>query len=92
MLLHGDDKVNHGFYIETGKLFEQYPDAGAVFSDFEYIDSRSNKLLYSEEPLMKSSGVINNWLERIALSQRVQPPSMVIKRSVYEHLGRIREK
>ncbi len=86
-LLHGDDKVNHGFYKETGKLFEQYPDAGAVFSDFEYIDNRSNKLLYSEEPLMKSSGVINNWLERIALSQRVQPPSMVIKRSVYEHLG-----
>lgn len=85
-ILHGDDKLKRGFYEEIGSLYEQFPDVGAVFSDFEYIDSSSNKL-YTEAPLMENSGVIENWLERISISQRVQPPSMVIRRSVYEHLG-----
>ncbi|HEY0670402.1 MAG TPA: glycosyltransferase, partial [Sphingobacteriaceae bacterium] len=85
-ILHGDDKIKAGFYDEIGCLFEQNKDIGAAFTDFEYIDSSGNKL-YTEAPLMEATGLIDNWLEKIAVRQRVQPPAMVIKRSVYEHLG-----
>ncbi|RCJ22326.1 hypothetical protein A6770_29945 [Nostoc minutum NIES-26] len=34
------------------------------------------------------SGILSNWLERIAIEQRIQTPSIVVRRSVYEKLGR----
>lgn len=85
-ILHGDDRVKPGFYEEIAHMFRQHPSAGAVFCDFEYIDDKG-KVLYTDKPLLEHSGVLENWLERIAVGQRIQPPSMVIKRSVYEHLG-----
>ena len=85
-ILHGDDKVKPGFYKEIEAMFKQHPSAGATFCDFEYIDNKS-RILYTDKPLLKKSGILPDWLERIAVGQRIQPPSMVIKRSVYEHLG-----
>jgi GT2 family glycosyltransferase len=32
-------------------------------------------------------GILDGWLERIALGQRLQTPCMVVRRSVYEHVG-----
>jgi len=33
------------------------------------------------------SGVLHDWLETIAIGQRLQPPCMVVRREVYERLG-----
>jgi hypothetical protein len=33
------------------------------------------------------SGVLENWLERLALEQRIMTPSMVVRRDVYEGVG-----
>ena len=32
-------------------------------------------------------GVLEHWLERIAVGQRLQPPTIVVRRSVYERIG-----
>jgi hypothetical protein len=42
----------------------------------------------SVAPLLQGhSGVLDNWLETIALGQRLQAPAMVVRRAVYEQLG-----
>jgi hypothetical protein len=33
------------------------------------------------------SGILDDWLERIAVEQRLQTPAMVVRREVYERLG-----
>ena len=43
---------------------------------------RDLSLLERETP-----GVIPNWIERIAVTQRIECPSIVVKREVYEKLG-----
>lgn len=85
-ILHGDDFVVDGFYQEIQTLFDAHPTIGAAFTDFIYVDEE-NKELWVEKPLTTETGVLDNWLEKIAVGQRVQPPAMVVKRSVYEQLG-----
>lgn len=85
-LLHGDDSVRAGFYQKLQTAFTQRPDLGAAFCRHIYIDDRSQwqGLSLLEQP---ESGVLDQWLERIALSQRIQTPSIVVRREVYETLG-----
>jgi len=85
-LLHGDDMAGDGLYAATAKLFEQYPEAGAVCTGYSYIDEDGN-YLWGGNVLSPTPGIINNWLPAIAEQQRLQPPAVVVKRSVYEHLG-----
>jgi GT2 family glycosyltransferase len=85
-LLHGDDAVRDGFYAVMGTAFDSAPSIGAAFCRQIIIDERGNWLHLSplEQP---ESGVIHGWLDRIAAGQRLQTPAMVVRRSVYEHLG-----
>jgi glycosyltransferase involved in cell wall biosynthesis len=85
-LLHGDDKVKSGFYEEITKLFEMFPEAGAAFCAHEHIDVKGN-LRFKKKPEMAKEGLLKNWLPILAEAQRVQYIAMVVKRSVYEHLG-----
>jgi len=85
-LLHGDDFVSPGFYKEIKLLFETYPEAGAAFTGFHYVDEDS-AVLYPNKALAEKPGYIKNWLTIISQSQCIQPPAMVVKRSVYEELG-----
>ena len=85
-LLHGDDLVKPGFYNEIESMFGQFPDAGAAFTGYLHIDERG-EVLYPNDPLSERPCIIENWLSLIAEGQRVQTPAMVVKRSVYEHLG-----
>ena len=43
-LLHGDDQVRPGFYAEIEKLFRHFPQAGAAFTGFVYVDEQSERL------------------------------------------------
>lgn len=85
-ILHGDDMVKEGFYHEIFELIRSYPKVGAVFTDYIYMNEK-NEELYALPPLHHESGILHNWFERISKGQRVQPPAIVVKRSVYEDLG-----
>ncbi len=86
-LLHGDDFVEPGFYKEIETLFEMYPEAGAACTDFLHVDENDNILYQKHEKIADERGLLENWLSRIAKGQKLQPPGVVVKRSVYEQLG-----
>ncbi len=85
-LLHGDDCVRDGFYDKMQRAFEENLNIGAAFCRHIFIDENSNWQLISplEQP---KSNVLSNWLEQIAIQQRIQTPSIVVRRNVYEQLG-----
>ncbi|BAZ03874.1 glycosyltransferase family 2 protein [Calothrix sp. NIES-3974] len=85
-ILHGDDYVLNGFYKKMELLFAQHPDIGAAFCRQIYMDNQG--YWHSFSPLEQfESGVLSNWLERIASEQRITTPSIVVRRDVYERLG-----
>ncbi len=85
-LLHGDDAVRPGFYQKLQEGFERAPETGAAFCRQIFIDSHERQTWIS--PVERSpSGVLTGWLERIAVRQLVQTPSIVVRREVYERLG-----
>ncbi|MFT2009545.1 glycosyltransferase family 2 protein [Pontibacter sp. 13R65] len=85
-LLHGDDRIRKGYYQEIGKLFQRYPEAGAAFCRFSYMDE-AGEVDYVQPFEMKKEGILQNWLVRIAERQRIQYASIVVRREVYEKLG-----
>lgn len=85
-LLHGDDKVEVGFYVKIKKLFESYPLIGAAFTGFSGIDEKG-AFLYKNDLIQKDEGVVGDWLRKISKNQLLQACSIVVKRSVYEDLG-----
>jgi glycosyltransferase involved in cell wall biosynthesis len=85
-LLHGDDAVRPGFYDELGAAFDRAPQIGAAFCRHIIMDGDSHWTVISRLEESRS-GVLENGLERIAIGQRLQTPSMVVRRSVYEKIG-----
>jgi GT2 family glycosyltransferase len=85
-LLHGDDRVREGFYARMAEPFLGHPEIGAAFCRQIIVDGRGNWLAISplEQP---ESGVLPDWLETLAVGQRLQTPAMVVRREVYEELG-----
>lgn len=86
-LLHGDDLVKDGFYKETGALFNEFPEIGAAITKYTYVDEEGHETPPGVEVIADRRGVIDNWLCKIAERQKLQPPAIVVKRSVYEKLG-----
>jgi GT2 family glycosyltransferase len=85
-LLHGDDAVREGFYETMRRPFEEQPDIGAAFCRYIATDEQGAWQVVS--PLeQRVSGILEGWLERIAVGQRLQTPSMVVRSEVYERLG-----
>ena len=85
-ILHGDDLVLEGFYDKMQNAFEQQSDIGAAFCRQIFIDDEGNQLALSDLEQDKS-GILNNWLERLASEQRIMTPSIVVRREAYEKLG-----
>ena len=85
-LLHDDDWVAPGFYtaLQGGTL--QSPEIGAAFCRHTYVDEegRSLRLSLLER---ETPGPIEDWLDRIACSCRLQTPSIAVRREAYERLG-----
>jgi glycosyltransferase involved in cell wall biosynthesis len=85
-LLHGDDGIKPGFYEKLQMGFEKGPQIGAAFCRQIFIDEHGRYRGIS--PLEQSeSGVLHNWLEHLALEQRIMTPSIVVRRAAYESLG-----
>lgn len=85
-LLHGDDKVRPGFYARMEELFLKYPDMGMAFCRYCSLDQFDGTAFPSPRE-METPGILDHWLERIASRQRIQTPSVVVRRTVYEKLG-----
>ena len=85
-ILHDDDLVTPGFYTQMQEAFKKEPSIGAAFCRTRFITAmgRSIKLFKRQR---KTSGILENWLERSAVENLIQPPSMVVRRSAYEKLG-----
>ena len=85
-ILHQDDLVLPGFYERLSRADQGEPRPGAAFCQHAFIDAAGNWQTISGLE-RRSPGLIEDWLERIVDDQRVQCPSIVVRRDVYEHLG-----
>lgn len=85
-LLHGDDLVKPGFYKEIESLFTNHPTIGAAITNYNWVNEKEEESKCNDE-LLPAPGIIDNWLYKIASRQLLQPPAVVVKRSVYEKLG-----
>lgn len=85
-LLHGDDFMVDGYYRKVGQLLDDYPEAGAAITEYQYIDKDSNKI-WNNHPIDNKRGILENWLERIGKNQLLQVPAVTVRRSTYEALG-----
>jgi glycosyltransferase involved in cell wall biosynthesis len=85
-LLHGDDRVKKNFYKEIASVFEKFPQSGAAFCAWSYINNDGNLTHHFNQEEEKHC-VLDNWLYKIAIRQRIQYVAMVVKREVYENLG-----
>ena len=85
-ILHSDDTVLPGFYSRMQEAFNGEPSLGAAFCRHIYMDEDGHwqflSLLERRAP-----GVLVDWLEHLAVSQRIQAPAIVVRRKVYEELG-----
>jgi glycosyltransferase involved in cell wall biosynthesis len=85
-LLHGDDLVRPGFYRTMERALSAHREAGAAFCRQQIIDEEGAPVAVS--PLQQEQpGIIADWLRQIAEGQRLQTPSIVVRRAVYERLG-----
>jgi hypothetical protein len=68
------------------QVFDEHAEVGAAFCRYIAIDDEGTwvKLAPVEQ---QSPGVLEHWHEKIATGQRLQPPCIVVRRSVYENLG-----
>jgi len=88
-LLHQDDLVFPGFYAELHRLISAHPDAGAALTRHSIIDERSAWIqisaLESDRPAL-----LDDWQFKLTTGQRLQCPAIVVRRKVYEEVGRFR--
>lgn len=90
-ILHDDDFVLPGFYQQLQISLEQEPTVGAAFCRYFYWEEESSRQSLSS--LEQSfPGILQHWLEKIAIGQRIQCPAIAVKRSVYKDLGGFCEK
>lgn len=85
-LLHDDDWVAPGFYAALRAGIETAPDVGMAVCRHVRVDEQG--VIQWESWLERETpGVIDGWLERIALACRVQFAAAVVRRDVFEVLG-----
>jgi glycosyltransferase involved in cell wall biosynthesis len=86
-ILHGDDLVIDGFYLEIQMLFQKYPEAGAAFTRAIIKHSKNEETVDIGKPILEEAGIIKDFLLKIAERNQLETPCIVVKRSVYEQLG-----
>ena len=88
-LLHADDGVRKGYYERIGEALKRDQTLGAAWCRYIAIDKHGNWTHLSDVESLEP-GVLDNWLEHLALGQRLQPACITVRRSVYETLGGFR--
>lgn len=85
--LHGDDLVRDGFYQKMQTAFIENPEIGAAFCRHIIMDEHSHWQYISVLEQEESGVLPDSWLDLITGFQRIQTPSIVVRREVYEKLG-----
>ncbi|MBW4516493.1 MAG: glycosyltransferase [Timaviella obliquedivisa GSE-PSE-MK23-08B] len=85
-ILHQDDFVLPGFYQSLQVGLSQDSTVGAAFCRHRYINEQ-DQTLFTSLLERESSGILADWLKQIATMQRIQFPSIVVKREIYEQIG-----
>lgn len=85
-ILHQDDIVLPGFYNSLKKAAQADLSVGAAFCRHMHMDEDGHWIDISTLE-RKTPGILENWIEQIAIKQRIQFASIVVKRSTYEALG-----
>jgi glycosyltransferase involved in cell wall biosynthesis len=88
-ILHADDRVDNNFYVEMEKLIQEFPTINAAFCESRYVNEAGIQTGRTGKELPQS-GVIPNFERRLYISQRIQTPSIVVRRTAYENLGTFR--
>lgn len=83
-ILHQDDLVKPAFYQRMQQVARACPSAGMIFCRTEFLESSGTRL---DELEQADEGLIPNWLERISAGQRLQCPSVVVRRATYRRVG-----
>lgn len=84
-LLHGDDEVLPGFYAAMDAAMAAETTVAAVCRA-EDIDSEGTSH-HTTRSYRHGTGVWNDALETLAVSNRVRTPGIVVRRSTYEQVG-----
>jgi glycosyltransferase involved in cell wall biosynthesis len=85
-VLHGDDYVRPGFYARMGQVLDSNPSVGAAFCRHIIADEDGQWMSISSL-VRDEGGLWTNGARELARKQRIQTPSVVVRRSVYERLG-----
>jgi len=85
-LLHGDDRVRPGFYETMQRPFELHPEIGAAFCRGIFTNESGDWIAFSWLE-RDGAGIVDGWLARLAVRQRLTTPAVVVRREVYERLG-----
>jgi GT2 family glycosyltransferase len=88
-LLHQDDLILPGFYEHLLRGFAAGAQVGMAFSRHAFIDDAGHWTRRSHRERWRR-GTLGHWLARISQRQRIQCPSAIVRRSVYEQLGGFR--
>jgi len=85
-VLHQDDVVLDGFYRLLLPAFAKSEQIGMAFCRHAFIDEYDAVTRRSHRERWRA-GILRDWLSRITEWQRIQCPSVLVRRSVYERLG-----
>jgi protein O-GlcNAc transferase len=86
-LLHDDDYVLPGFYARLKQSLEGCEESiGAACTGYENINERG-AVTFSKQMYGQYRGIAENFLERVGITNPLNPPAVVIRRTTYERLG-----
>jgi len=85
-LLHDDDWVEPGFYAALERGARSAPDVGMAFCRWQFVNGHDAARV-SPWNERETAGVVENWMDRIAVACRLQMPAVVVRRAAYERVG-----
>jgi len=85
-ILHGDDAVLWDYYKAMELLFHKYPDIGAAYCRFHFIDGKSN-INYTSPLEMELASIFPGFLQKVSEKCILQTPAIAVRRQVYEKIG-----
>jgi len=86
-LLHDEDYVLPGFYQKLKDALVGASDTvGAAFTAYENINE-NDAVTFKNFPGGSHRGIARDWINKIAVSNVLNPPAIVVRRDAYENLG-----
>lgn len=86
-VLHDDDYVLPLFYQTMHTAVENLGDeVGVACSHFSSIRERSD-YIYTPDLFRQGAGILENWVDKLAYSNVLQIPAVVVRRTVFEKIG-----